>query len=378
MTLSPIRNSSCNSGGHWAPPPASPFCNYLHSIHSLLQAYSPRLHVVVGNEAADLDSIVGAIGRAFFLNQTSGYPAVPLIDISRYDFRLRRDAELLFNFLEIDAAQLLFREFISLEGLGSQGRLRLHLVDHNILAPARRSLAPFVASILDHHADEKIDYPLCNEKVLETVGSATTLVAEQLSAELLEPTLAVLLLSAIILDTSNLKSGRTTNRDEAAALALTKVAGDKIPSKFYERILGARLDLSGFTPQMILERDMKHYQESSTPYTISSIPYMKKGKKKLYRALPALAGRERVPIAIAMVGKPKGSGRDEDDHDRRVAIYCESRVLLERVVDHLEKIDNGLKLRTVHRRWRYAIYRLSNPMSRKVFQPTLNLGSVSV
>ena len=89
--------------------------------------------IVIGNEAADLDSMVSAVLYGF-LASACGSPTVPVVNCPRGDFVLRTEAVYLFEALGVDVAALPFIDEIDLERLHRSGRLRLTLVDHNILA----------------------------------------------------------------------------------------------------------------------------------------------------------------------------------------------------------------------------------------------------
>ncbi|XP_049850798.1 exopolyphosphatase PRUNE1-like [Schistocerca gregaria] len=76
-----------------------------------------RLHVVLGNEACDLDSAVSSIALAYlyhyaYLNALDEFEfevdVVPLLNINREDLELRKDLVLLFQKVGIDFRYLTF------------------------------------------------------------------------------------------------------------------------------------------------------------------------------------------------------------------------------------------------------------------------------
>jgi len=67
------------------------------------------------------------------------------------------------------------RDEIDLQALQAEGKLKLTLVDHNMLAAADSHLQPSVVRVIDHH---KRDKPLDRRDLIEPVGSCCTLVAE--------------------------------------------------------------------------------------------------------------------------------------------------------------------------------------------------------
>lgn len=69
----------------------------------------------------------------------------------------------------------LYRDEIDLNGLQATGRLKLTLVDHNVLAHSDAFLQSSVVRVIDHHKRER---QLDRRDVIEPVGSCCTLVAE--------------------------------------------------------------------------------------------------------------------------------------------------------------------------------------------------------
>ena len=187
--------------------------------------------IVMGNEAADLDSMVSAIlyGQLASASGAPGAPlVVPVINCPRGDFALRTEAVYLFAALDVDVDALLFIDEINLEPLYRSGRLSLTLVDHNTLSAAQAKYTDAVDGVIDHHADGGL-YPQAEPRTIEPVGSAATLVAEAVLQDrpaLIDSVSATLLLGTILLDTVNLDpaAGRVTAKDRDIAARLGKVA----------------------------------------------------------------------------------------------------------------------------------------------------------
>ena len=148
---------------------------------------SEIIHFVIGNESADLDSIISSISYAYLLCQedTSSQAGlyIPLMNIHREEIALRKDILYLFQLFGISVDDLLFLDDnVPLNRLFEQKRLRLNLVDHNVLRPRQEHLSDAIERIVDHHIDENINYPLItNEnKLIAIVGSNATLIAEKI------------------------------------------------------------------------------------------------------------------------------------------------------------------------------------------------------
>eukprot|EP00240_Pyramimonas_obovata_P013833 CAMPEP_0118925280 /NCGR_PEP_ID=MMETSP1169-20130426/3195_1 /TAXON_ID=36882 /ORGANISM="Pyramimonas obovata, Strain CCMP722" /LENGTH=197 /DNA_ID=CAMNT_0006866531 /DNA_START=278 /DNA_END=868 /DNA_ORIENTATION=- len=178
---------------------------YLRRCRAALRGSDP-VTVVMGNEAADLDSCVSALTYAFLLDKEAepgSPPVVPMINIPRDDFSLRPDAVHLMAMAAIPEASLLFEEDVGLPALAEGARLAgLVLVDHNRVAAKQEGLLPRVVEILDHHVDERM-YPAEARVTISLVGSTCSLVAaafrERCPGALASPTLRRLLKAGILL-----------------------------------------------------------------------------------------------------------------------------------------------------------------------------------
>lgn len=132
-----------------------------------------------------------------------------MLNCQREDITLRPDIVWLLNHLQIDYNRLVHypEEFDP----SDCPDLQVILVDHNV--PDDR-LSSLVIEIVDHREDaEVVDCP----RVIEMVGSCSTLVAERITADkdyVITGEIATLLLSAILADTNNLTI-RSTDKDQA-------------------------------------------------------------------------------------------------------------------------------------------------------------------
>jgi len=132
-----------------------------------------------------------------------------------------------------------------------------------------------VVEVVDHHPPAG-GLPAAVRRIVAPVGSACTLVAEQILQRLpslLERSLAVLLLGPILLDTVNLDpaAGRVTERDRRAADRLRGPAGAPA-DRLYEELREARARLEGLTGRDLLRRDFKADTAGGLRFGIASVP----------------------------------------------------------------------------------------------------------
>ena len=198
------------------------------------------LHLTLGNEAADADSLVGALAHALFL---AAQPAparaeliVPVLSCARADFPLRREAGfILERWLGAPAlAACAFADDVG--ALAPPAGAALTLVDHNRLRGplARAGWDAHVGAIVDHHLDEGAHAHVAgaarciafDAAAMRGAGSACSLVAANFLAAArgaLDAPLAEALLSVIALDTIGMSALKATERDAAAVAGLLGV-----------------------------------------------------------------------------------------------------------------------------------------------------------
>ena len=210
--------------------------------------------LVMCNQAADLDSIACCVALGV------SYGATPFIPIPRKELRLRREAEWLLKECSIPLDSIAF--------LGEADPVdaeEIILVDHNILPPEYKALAPKITEVIDHHKDE---CRLAAAKTIVQTGSCATLVGKRLleghpqdctapGQPALSQNLTTLLLGAILIDTRCLAQRHpTTELDRKVAAQLAEISGCSSRA-LYDKLWNLKSDLSVFTPQELLAKDYK-------------------------------------------------------------------------------------------------------------------------
>ncbi|XP_054477749.1 exopolyphosphatase PRUNE1 [Anoplopoma fimbria] len=223
-----------------------------------------RVHVVLGNEAGDVDSMVCALTYAYFLSKTgrSETLVVPMLNIRQSDLLLRSDNVYLLRQVALSPDLLLFRDQLDLRALHRDGRLRLTLVDHNVLPSSDSDLEGAVVEVIDHHLLERESSSTCPVTV-ETVGSCATLVTERIiqkAPEVLDQQVAQLLYAAVVLDCVNMapSAGKVTPKDSQYVEALESRFPALPPrGALFQTLQNAKFDVSGLNTEQMLLKDMK-------------------------------------------------------------------------------------------------------------------------
>ncbi|KAG3281495.1 exopolyphosphatase PRUNE1 isoform X1 [Ictidomys tridecemlineatus] len=251
--------------------------DYLQGCRAALQE-SRHLHVVLGNEACDLDSMVSALALAFYLTKTNEAEEVfiPVLNIKRSELPLRGDNVFFLQKIQIPETILIFRDEIDLHALHQAGQLTLILVDHHVLPKSDAALEEAIVEVLDHRPIEQKHCPLCHVSV-ELVGSCATLVAERIlqgAPEILDRQTAALLHGTIILDCVNMdiKIGKATPKDNEYVEKLEALFPD-LPKRndIFDSLQKAKFDVSGLTTEQILRKDQKTIHRQGTKVAISAV-----------------------------------------------------------------------------------------------------------
>lgn len=365
---------------------------FLHSSRMQYEQFlgdsqnSGIIHFVMGNESADLDSIISSISYAYLLGQedTSNQAElyIPLMNIYREEIALRKDILYLFHLFGISADDILFLDDnVPLNRLFEQKKLRLNLVDHNVLRPRQEHLSDAIERIVDHHVDENKDYPLItNEnKLIAEVGSNATLIAEKIFASpqvAMSTEFAAILLAPILIDTSNLKSAeKTTYRDIVAAKELQNLAST-LPHDFYQKLLAAKNDISGLTPTMLLSKDFKEYLDGDILYGISSLPseveWNLEDLELVGKNIQKYAYERNLTYLILLMFS------NDPQSKRKILVYSPSIDLL-RAFDAYAQTDETLKNILIpssfSETFQACFYRTEKFIARKQLQPLLDFSN---
>ncbi|MCJ8728211.1 hypothetical protein PDJAM_G00001770 [Pangasius djambal] len=320
---------------------------YLKSCRDVLKGHMKnsheQLHVVLGNEACDIDSMVSALTFAYFLSKTfdSKKAAVPVLNIPRAEFPLRSDNTFLLRESGLSQDYLLFRDEVDLHSLQN---LAITLVDHNVLPEADRTLENSVVEVIDHHRLERTPSPFCSVTA-ETVGSCATLVTERIvqkAPELLDQQVAQLLYGAIITDCVNMapEAGKVTPKDSQYAILLES-RFPKLPPRsiLFQSLQNSKFDVSGLTTEQMLLKDMKTVSGGDLRLAVSVI-YMTLEdflqRECLQQELCEFCHKHNYNLVVAMTI----SFIDNKEPFRQIAVYSSSTRNRDEVIKALEKARN--------------------------------------
>ncbi|XP_072249518.1 exopolyphosphatase PRUNE1 [Leuresthes tenuis] len=315
------------------------------AVKANVEPEGPGFHIVLGNEACDVDSMVSALAFAYFLSQTAHSEplALPLLNIRQSELVLRSDNVFLLRQVGLSPDLLLFRDQLDLRALQRAGRLRLTLVDHNVLPSSDSDLEGAVVEVIDHHYLERTPSPSCPVTV-ETVGSCATLVAERIiqkAPQILDQQLAHLLYATVVLDCVNMApaAGKVTPKDSQYAAAL-EMQFPALPPRgaLFQALQDAKFDVSGLNTEQMLLKDMKAVSGSLN--IAVSVLYITLGeflqRPELEAELSSFSQKFGYDLLLMMTI----SFTENKEPIRELAVFSHSGTCRDQVCQYLEKARN--------------------------------------
>eukprot|EP00933_Yihiella_yeosuensis_P033217 TRINITY_DN26940_c0_g1_i1.p1 TRINITY_DN26940_c0_g1~~TRINITY_DN26940_c0_g1_i1.p1 ORF type:complete len:380 (-),score=83.15 TRINITY_DN26940_c0_g1_i1:76-1215(-) len=268
---------------------------------------------VVGNDAADSDSLVSAYAIAALLDSEE-VQGIALAQIPREEFRLRGDSLALFKqagaqvLSDGSPQRLHFWNEVDWTAADSLATRSLVLTDHNKMTPmVAQHFDGRVEWVIDHHAGGG-SYPDARADIDEGIASASSLVVEKFLEKgkgAITKELAVLLAGVILLDSRNFcpKENKGTPRDRSALDALTSLDEAIRPQRdaatWYDELMEARKDVSHLSVRELMLVDTKVVTISGLSVAFSSI----------FGSLQEVVSKAGGPTALQEEGKKLATSR---------------------------------------------------------------------
>ncbi|CAH7686253.1 hypothetical protein PPACK8108_LOCUS20875 [Phakopsora pachyrhizi] len=336
----------------------------------------------VGNESGDLDTLASSIGFSYLSTFTRDSSSdnsrfIPIQLTPSTSFNLRPEnieALRLSDLLDNDSpssgpmSQLICfnsLDYSELTGLGA----RYALVDHNQSKVSVFGEHSRVVSLIDHHPPAMGDtlYPDANPRIIQVpTGSCASLVVKHFSSlwkyDWFPTSLADLLLSAIIIDTSNFKpvklGGKSTDTDlfakdwllarsrfylttipESPTSALQTIPTDsshqsantltELDSRlgnFHKHLSDLKNDVTRLDSYQLLKRDFKDYQINGFRLGLSSVPISivnwiiekeNRGVKNLLSSIGKFLDSEKLDMIGILTNFRKSRSGDEKEKKKK-------------------------------------------------------------
>lgn len=253
------------------------------SIRSFLQVVKKQvegglkpLRFVTGNQSADLDSVISALGYSYLNYRYDSTVMIPMINIPRQDFKLRRDIKFVLENNSITEDLLYFIEDFKV--IAGDDNVEIILVDHcNIqgetLIEQTKNGKVTVIGIIDHHADEQV-FMDANPRIIISNGSCSSLVFNYWFKKINDVEIfrqdngqiVKLLIAPLLIDTSNLTE-KVEQNDIIAFETYESILEPEFRTMsfadhftgFYKQVKQAKKDLTGFKFNEVLRKDYKQF-----------------------------------------------------------------------------------------------------------------------
>jgi exopolyphosphatase len=233
------------------------------------------------------------------------------------------------------------------------------LVDHNRLSP--RLGHGRVVGVIDHHEDEGLYLDATPRLIQVPTGSCASLVTvhfQTLIERMVPPTLANLLLSAILIDTSNLKSKTTETDTKAVELLISRssLSSSMSPvsqalSEKHQRLKTQKADIGSLSLRDLLRRDYKEYETengwrlglSSTPNSLGDWSSRQGGWKAIWTAVDQWVEERNLDIVGVLSSFRGKSKKGHDKHLRELLLAVRRKELLDilTIVEKAPELELG-------------------------------------
>ena len=249
--------------------------SFLAEAKSTVQANNIA-QIVVGNESADLDSIISANLLAYAYHKMGVEHIIPLINIKKQDYKLRTESYGLLKRYNIDENDLIFIDEIDEAIIKNASDIKVIVVDHNKLPDNLRAWDDNVTAVFDHHQDIEM-YADASPRIFATVGSCSTLVADFIlenAADIYKnEDFAILNISPILVDTVNMDPAqeRVTDKDVEIANKLKAFTSTDV-QKLYDDLQFMKSDVSALSSTDLLRKDYKQWANPKMTYGMASVP----------------------------------------------------------------------------------------------------------
>lgn len=302
--------ATSNSFSDWAKRSKAEF------LEAVTKGGADQWVMVMGNEAADTDSMVSSLAYAYHLAHRKKNPekTVALLQVKSKALKFRPENQLV---MKQAGLRQIDQELLTLDQLPWTREKLSQMIKGIVLTDHNRPLSFWnnvpVLGLIDHHEDRGINRS-ASPRLIEMVGSATSLVAKLITDEHEDPRdlpmpLADIIFATISFDTNGLKKGKAKKVDHLSAkrvFPLTSFAdGDmKKTSKKQKKILKqAEADVDHLNVTQLYARDYKGdvMYNSTSPILVGyvNVPYIIDDmiKKSGNQTFAGLAHESRAWIA---------------------------------------------------------------------------------
>ncbi len=259
--------------------------------------------LVVGHKNPDSDAIFSAISLAYLKSQ-QGQPSLA-IALGKPN----PETQFALDFFKLKAPEVML----------NVANRKVILVDHNTYTQAPNDIKQAeIVGIIDHHSlgDISTDEPI--EVLIKPVGCTNTIIWQlyQQAGIPIPPSIAGVMLTAILSDTLAFRSPTSTESDEIAAKSLASIAGVEDIQRYAQQMfLAGEVDLKTASIDSLLQRDFKNFEMSGNKVGIAQLSafnfeLLKKRKKDFYEEMQQLLNQQGYKAIVLMLTDVQSMGSE--------------------------------------------------------------------
>lgn len=214
---------------------------------------------IFGHKSPDTDTIISSLVMEN-LERKTGNQGAKAYSLGKPN----KETKFILNYFKVEEPELL-------EKIEEQANVIL--VDHNSFAQSVQGIEKAnILKVVDHHCISGFETATPLFYIAEPVGCTSTILYElyMMNKVEIEPTIAGLMLSAIISDTLLFKSPTCTKKDIEAATELAKIANIDI-EKYGMEMLKAGTDLSDFSAKELINLDSKEFEANGMKFQVAQV-----------------------------------------------------------------------------------------------------------
>ena len=259
--------------------------------------------LVVGHKNPDSDAIFSAISLAHLKSQQGQ------LSIAIALGKPNPETQFGLDFFKIKAPEVML----------NVANRKVILVDHNTYSQAPDDIKQAeLIGIVDHHSlgDISTDEPI--EVLIKPVGCTNTIIWQlyRQAGIPIPPSIAGIMLTAILSDTLAFRSPTSTESDEIAAKSLASIAGvEDIQQYAQQMFLAGEVDLKTASIDSLLQRDFKSFEMSGNKVGIAQLSafnfeLLKKRKKDFYEEMQQLLKQQGYKTIVLMLTDVQSMGSE--------------------------------------------------------------------
>ncbi|KAF2725133.1 DHH phosphoesterase [Polychaeton citri CBS 116435] len=323
-----------------------------------------RASFVVGNEAADLDSITCALVYGYILSSSiaskkDNHFVIPVTNIPAADLPLRPELTTLLKYADLKPSDLITLDDIEFSKLPAENT-DWTLVDHNALTGLlAEHYTQRITGVIDHHDDERVVPQDATPRIITKSGSCSSLVVNHIRSSwddlatlttsigashgqddkliddfaytsTWDAQVAKLSLASILIDTYNLKDEtKVTDHDlravrylEARIFISPKLGKSYNRDRFFQEISDAKSDMDDISLVDILRKDYKEWEDGGlklgTSAVVRPVQYLSTKDEHLEQAFVQFAQEKNIDVFAVMTAYNSDSG----DFERQLVLLA--------------------------------------------------------